>query len=51
MGTGTIQVWITGEGDPCGISQRPPDPDDPARCAIHGERNHSLLPRQRLLPD
>src|SRR5438874_13351345 len=27
MGTGTIQVWVTNQGDPCGVSDRPPDND------------------------
>jgi hypothetical protein len=34
MGMGAIQVWITGEGDPCGVSQRPPDPGDPAQWVV-----------------
>lgn len=34
MGIAKIQVWITGEGDPCGVSQRPPDPDDPATWVV-----------------
>ncbi len=34
MGMANIQVWITGEGDPCGISERPPDPGDPAQWVV-----------------
>lgn len=34
MGTSKLQIWITGEGDPCGISERPPDPGDPAQWVV-----------------
>ena len=44
MGTARINIWITGEGDPCGVSTKPADPGDPQQWGVAlWECNGSLL--------
>jgi len=34
MGVARLNIWITGEGDPCGVSTKPPDPGDPQQWVV-----------------